>query len=95
MNHANAVPACHQKSLFCCKPSQMGQENQMAQETSLCKERAAEEHGRPFLNERSTVRAASASSSRELESVKLWEVMDWIETRGKPTIFPEILLENN
>ena len=53
------------KSLFWPKPSQMKQENQMAQETSLYAKEwvRRDEDPRPFLNEQGTVRAVSTRST--------------------------------
>lgn len=62
------------KSLFWCEPSQMEQENQMAQETSLyAKKQQQRRVQRPTaLPELTwTVRAVNAKGRRELESGKL------------------------
>lgn len=60
------------KSLFWPKPSQMKQENQMAQETSLYAKEwvRRDEDPRPFLNEQGTVRAVSTRSTGNLQAAR-------------------------
>lgn len=72
--HCRRSPSMEPKSLFWCKPSQMEQERQMVQETSLCaKKQQLSKVQRPKALPELTwiVRAVSARSRRELESGKL------------------------